>query len=772
MSVSFQSHSIKQDTVPALRRHLTVIRLEAWGSACSSGSAATRGMTGKTTLRAVHEDLVELVHRLKGTLGDQDSPVPGKDEMQELVTEAAVTLIEYKSMARESAMAVGGCRTEMQSKKKEVDDRHLQLQNLMYEKDHLQRTIQSLRDFPMAELTKIEEDEGAPLLPGLTEGGQVRLLPVEEHRLSLERLQEEKGARIQLHEEHVAAQTKRAALSREVDELRAMLGTSLPRQIEELDALCTGIHERIPGLSIAAPFGGFPPEQVQALPRPMYVLLGRLQAYRQAQDPAARRTRVEVFPCGDEQAPLPQCVAALGTEAARLKAKRAQLGPSASSPSTSGEGEGAEEEGGSLILVDQLAIRVEFPPLGPDGGLQENAGDWDVLIFFFAPEGRELLVTAPGRHPQALVNLLPGDTGADPSAAPTSHRAQGTHAGSRRLNRKRAVDTDKISGASTATFRSPPSPRSFLWLQWLGGTSPFPPEFVDLGLAYTSSCILNRLRVRLRSQRSLDGVLESLRKRPGDVPRDASSPRLFPGVEDAGVGRWLVSSFTEVTRSALSGEEPGEGREEGGGKGEDQGDTDPFAEAPCGVLGGEEGEEAGGPDEVQTRNADREGRATVRSTEGGVAWERAGARYFDLALRAQADTKKGGGGRKEKAPEGPELHVAVEITPEYPIRPPRFRLLSPSSLAASTLAAHAPFREAFAHILVEVNVHYEELLMGGSVRDWLFPHQVHKLLFCLEASGAVGGSGSSGGGSERLRWGKDRRRGYSFDTHCALLMPR
>jgi hypothetical protein len=203
--------------------------------------------------------------------------------------------------------------------------------------------------------------------------------------------------------------------------------------------------------------------------------------------------------------------------------------------------------------------------------------------------------------------------------------------------------------------------------------------------------------------------------------------------------------------------------------------------------GGKEGKEGKGGELVSSRQQ-QAGAAGGGGGGGGgeEAWERAGARYFEITLKKEGEGGAGGGGgRKDKsaAAGGPTVKVLVEVTPEYPIRPPRFRLFPSSSSSASSsssdLAKQPSFQDAFSHVLVEVNAHYEELLLEGGReggRDWLLSHQLQKLLFCLNTLGDLTEGGVVGGGvgsaAGRLRWGKDRRRSYTFDVHCALLIPR
>ena len=170
-----------------------------------------------------------------------------------------------------------------------MDERHLQLQNLLYEKDHLQRTIQALRDLPLVELRRIEREEGAALL-ALAEDDTAPV-PAEAHRANLQLLQEARDRRKALHEEVAAAQARKEARAAELARLREALGVGIPRQIEELDGVCKGIREKHPELPVALPFAGIESDELRALPQPLYQLLGRLLAYCQAADPERRRLR-------------------------------------------------------------------------------------------------------------------------------------------------------------------------------------------------------------------------------------------------------------------------------------------------------------------------------------------------------------------------------------------------------------------------------------------------------------------------------------------------
>ena len=137
---------------------------------------------------------------------------------------------------------------EIQEKKREVDERNLQLQNLLYEKNHLQRTIQGLRDFPLRELNAIASDEGVPVLVKRDDD----LFPPEVHRDKVETLKREREERVKLHEEHLEAQSRKAALSEELAKQREHLDVEIPRQIEELVAVSKAVQSKVPGLQVAS----------------------------------------------------------------------------------------------------------------------------------------------------------------------------------------------------------------------------------------------------------------------------------------------------------------------------------------------------------------------------------------------------------------------------------------------------------------------------------------------------------------------------------------
>ena len=648
-----------------------------------------------------------------------------------------------------------------------MDERHLQLQNLLYEKDHLQRTTTALRDLPLAELRRAErEEEGAALLQ-LREEDHAPV-PPEEHRRNLLQLQEARERRKALHEEVAAAQARKQARAAELQRLREALGVGIPRQIEDLEAVCKGIREKHPELPVALPFAGVEPEELRGLPQPLYQLLGRLLAYCQAVDPERRRLRASLVTPQQDPSSFPASVVLGGGMAAANGDNGMDV-----EGEEDGRG-GSASAGGAALEVHPQAVKLEalWVPEGQEDAAPPVASadpkDVDVVLFFVPAagsghSGHEALVWVPNRHPAALVNLLPGDTGGAVASAsaggPVQLGSSASLAGSGSRKRRPSSSTARAGAGGDDDSSAGAVAHSFLWLQWLSGASPFPAHYLELSAALSSTCILDRLRARLRAQRQLDAFLDGLAKKPAAVPVDAAlvaaggSPALILGGSGGAgsAGGWEVVAFAEVP--SLVGSE-----------------GDPFADPACGVqavLG--EAAEAGGASggAEQDDEEDGENGATLSVSAGaGVqrkgasadataagAWERAGARAFAVTVR-----KRSVG----------DIQLLVEVSPEYPLRPPRFRL------SAAQTAGKKSFSNAYASVLLEVNAHYDDVLApgggAGPARDWLLPHQLKKLLFCLNVMEL--GTASFGNTAGRMRWGKDRRRAVSVDVHARLLMPR
>lgn len=93
------------------------------------------------------------------------------------------------------------------------------------------------------------------------------------------------------------------------------------------------------------------------------------------------------------------------------------------------------------------------------------------------------------------------------------------------------------------------------------------------------------------------------------------------------------------------------------------------------------------------------------------------------------------------------LQATVEISPEYPIRPPRF-LFQPRTPGKET------YETSLKDIEIEVNSFYDELIPNQS-QNWILSHQLRKVEQCFDI---INTSGVQTAVFGRSRRGKDRRR--------------
>lgn len=124
-----------------------------------------------------------------------------------------------------------------------MDEQHLQLQNLLYHKDHLQRSIKTLQEYPLQALRQVENEAGTDQQP-LLEGDIGSVKPAHEHSSNQSRLEQEREERRRLHQELESAQEQRKALAKEIEALKETLLVDIPRQVEELHDCARAIQEK------------------------------------------------------------------------------------------------------------------------------------------------------------------------------------------------------------------------------------------------------------------------------------------------------------------------------------------------------------------------------------------------------------------------------------------------------------------------------------------------------------------------------------------------
>ncbi|CAM9961069.1 unnamed protein product [Hapterophycus canaliculatus] len=150
-------------------------------------------------------------------------PIHGK------MRKAQLLFSELHSTSRKTHGAIEAMRNKVATAKQTMDQNHLQLENLLYERDHLSRETQLCKDFTMTELSKMEEAEEQAFLEDVDV-----LQTAEEHAKNLTILRDQKGQRMNAQDELKAAQIRVKAASSAVKESRDYLD-KLPEHLKDVE---------------------------------------------------------------------------------------------------------------------------------------------------------------------------------------------------------------------------------------------------------------------------------------------------------------------------------------------------------------------------------------------------------------------------------------------------------------------------------------------------------------------------------------------------------
>jgi Fms-interacting protein/Thoc5 len=150
----------------------------------------------------------------------------------------------------------------------------MQLQNLLYERNSLQREIEQCRRFPARELSQITADEGASPLSEDVEAGA--LLTAEQHQENLKRLQTQLQVRETLQEQLRVKQIQLDALTTTNAQRRTWL-SGLPAQVKQVEAAAAPLNKYLPTAKAAH---RKLQHRAAALPTPLYVVFSQLEAVR------------------------------------------------------------------------------------------------------------------------------------------------------------------------------------------------------------------------------------------------------------------------------------------------------------------------------------------------------------------------------------------------------------------------------------------------------------------------------------------------------------
>ncbi|CEG50134.1 Conserved coiled/coiled coil protein [Plasmopara halstedii] len=190
-------------------------------------------------------------------------------------------LCAMKSGLRDTFLESDARRTRVQEQKNLAETHQLQLQNLLYEKDHLLREIQSCRGFSTKELDKIDFVDGPIPIQ----------VDADVHRQHLNQLTQELNARKRLQAELKEIKAKIAVINNVIETKQTFLD-ELPHHLAGIEAATMGLQEYM-GQNITVQRNE---QQVAGteLPTPLYALYCELEAYQMASGEAGKQLRLEI----------------------------------------------------------------------------------------------------------------------------------------------------------------------------------------------------------------------------------------------------------------------------------------------------------------------------------------------------------------------------------------------------------------------------------------------------------------------------------------------
>uniref|UniRef100_A0A7S2Y031 THO complex subunit 5 n=1 Tax=Fibrocapsa japonica TaxID=94617 RepID=A0A7S2Y031_9STRA len=504
------------------------------------------------------EQLEQLMEEMKSL--DKESKAGGA-ELQKTASKAMKLLLELKRYSRRAHMGVDACRKDIVSAKESVDKQQLQLQNLLYEKAHLQRQIMLCRDFATPELDKMAKDEAATAEAGEAGAGRG------EKGLGLGLL----GDIDQLHDREVhqghldtlaAHIQERKELAQELAEVQAQVKVTasqgaarkqflaqLPHHLQAILKASESLSKYMGGGAEGegankAPAGASVAE-VRQLPRPLFVLYSQLHGYAthfagMQKDGDKDFLQVEVVDAASYPLPPPSTGKGSSSKTPPPGSKRprgeeddeSRSSRRSKSRRSSGNKAVVEDTPGGALGVHAKAVllkvgvwvketsRVEeanicFQSLDKLGVVTVVVKAGPVLSGSDKDKGAMDLASAA----RLLAGLFPEDMGV---TLPTPASRQALLSIAPHI----AGRSSSLSASRVGRSRQPPAPTGFgspyRWAQWLAGLQPLqddPDHHLDpMELEPSTRAVVERIRSRVRSRAVLCHLLGLLSSKPHPVP--------------------------------------------------------------------------------------------------------------------------------------------------------------------------------------------------------------------------------------------------------------
>ncbi|KAF4029753.1 Fms-interacting protein/Thoc5 [Phytophthora infestans] len=708
----------------------------------------------QATCSALKEEMTAMYEQRRGRSSDEG-------RLKQRRWRVLLLLSAMKSGLRDTFLEADARRTRVQEQKDVAEAHQLQLQNLLYEKDHLLREIRRCRGFSTKEMDKIEFADGP--LP-------IKVDP-DVHRQHLDQLTQELHARKSLQTELKELKLKITKVEDATETKQAFLN-ALPDHLAGIEAATTGLQKYM-GEPVTAQRNRHHAAGTE-LSTPLYALYCELEAYQTASGDAGKRLQLEIvdsigvkhtgayrkrgFPTAlerQEHASTKRLKAPSRSPSASLNGATP---PHSRAPSRSpsvkrvADSSSQEPESGEIVAAHtaekllqlrpheeetkeetkdqdenseaatsqklwnpharalQLTISVTVPMDTDKNGTTTKtvSGSFTVMFQYF-PVAKmvtaEVVKTAPaGLYPGSqrcmLTNLFPGDDGLTVPQVAVNYTFQ--------------EDSDE---RTEVEFPASAACRPYYWTQWICGLNPMKRPDVDAidetprrpepSVRNVMNQLVNRFVATVVLKKQLDQLTKS---RPEDEGVSFVHPlarHLFPHEVKSHLEEWKEVPTPTQDMFHL------------------------FNESAT----------------LSTRP-----RAQFHLSTSDC-------RYFRVGVK--------NGHAKVSA--------IVEISPEYPVRAPRF-LFQPrlTTISKAMDKDQLPvYENQLKEVEVEVNAYYDELIPKGS-EHFLLLHQLRKIEMCFDVlcNAAADGNADVSLCFGRERRGKDRRQAMVMDTAAKELRHR
>ncbi|KAL3664732.1 hypothetical protein V7S43_010480 [Phytophthora oleae] len=232
-------------------------------------------------LKQLQKACAELKEEMTAMYEQRTGRRPDEARVKQRRWRVLLLLSHMKSGLRETFLEADARRTRVQEQKNVAETHQLQLQNLLYEKDHLLREIHRCRGFSTKEMDKIEFADGDIPIK----------VDADVHRQHLDQLTQELHARKRLQEELKEIKLKIAKVEDATETKQAFLN-ALPDHLAGIEAATTGLQKYM-GEPVTAQRNRHRTAGAE-LPTPLYALYCELEAYQTASGDAGKQLLLEI----------------------------------------------------------------------------------------------------------------------------------------------------------------------------------------------------------------------------------------------------------------------------------------------------------------------------------------------------------------------------------------------------------------------------------------------------------------------------------------------